>query len=99
MKIAAGLPGAEMLETSTDELGRTGHGIARVEEMLGDRPGWRIELTFHSDSLELLGYRHVLLHDEPKVAPAGALVGWTSYAAREIVDSLPVEVPAPVPRW
>jgi hypothetical protein len=97
-EVAAGLPGAEVLEISTDELGRAGYGIARVEEMLLNRPGWRIELTFDRDSCELLGYRHVLLHDEPAFAPAGALVGWTSYLRREIVDALPAEAPAPVPR-
>ena len=95
-EVAAGLPGAEVLENSSAELGRTGHGIGRVEEMLLKRPGFRIELTFERDSFELLGYRHVLLHDEPGFAPAGALVGWTSYSRREIVDALPVEAPAPV---
>jgi hypothetical protein len=97
-EVAAGLPGAEVVATSTDELGRTGHGIARVEPMLRNRSGWRIELTFDRDSFELLGYRYVLVHDEPGFAPAGALVGWTSYLRREIVDALPVDAPAPVSR-
>jgi hypothetical protein len=87
--IAARLPGAEVLTTATDELGRTGHGIARVER------GTRYELIFDPDSFELSGSRVVLV-DDADYAPRGALVGWTAYLSREIVDCLPQGTP-PVP--
>ena len=90
-QVAAGLPDAKVLATSSDELGRTGHGIARVEETWREQHGSYVELTFSRDRLELLGVREVLLHRQPGFAPAGAVVGWTSYVTREIVDSLPIE--------
>jgi hypothetical protein len=88
--IAARLPGAEELETASDELGRTGHGIARVER------GKRRELIFDPDSFELLGSREVLIDPNAGYARPGDLVGWTSYLSREIVDCLPEGTP-PVP--
>jgi hypothetical protein len=88
--IATRLPGAEMLATATDELGRAGQGIARVEH------GERVELIFDLDSFELLGSREVLVDPDADYARPGALVGWTSYLSREIVDSLPEGTP-PVP--
>lgn len=89
-QVAAQLPGAEVLTTATDELGRIGDGVARVEH------GKRVELIFAPDSCELLGDREVLVDPDADYAPPGALVGWTSYLAREIVDALPEGTP-PVP--
>jgi hypothetical protein len=40
--VAAGLPGVEVLATATDELGRTGLGISRVER--GKRVEPRVQL-------------------------------------------------------
>jgi hypothetical protein len=88
--VATQLSGAEVLATATDELGRTGHGIAR------DERGQRVELIFEPDSFELLGNREVLVDPDADFAPAGAVVGWTSYLSREVVDSLPDGTP-PVP--
>ena len=96
-EVAGGSADAEVLESSTDELGRPGLGVARIEPHLRDRPGARTELTFDGESLELLGYRRVLLRDEPDFAPAGSLVGWTSYLVREIVDALPPDASVPPP--
>lgn len=88
--VAARLPGAEVLATATDEIGRAGLGISRVER------GKRVELIFDSDSLELLGSLEVLVDPDADYARPGALVGWTSYLSRETVDSLPGGTP-PVP--
>ena len=88
--IAARLPGAEVLATATDELGRASLGIARVER------GRRVELIFDPDSFELLGNREVMVDPVVGYAPPGALVGWTAYLSRETVDSLPPGSP-PVP--
>ena len=89
-QVARELPGAEVLATATDELGRNGHGITR------DERGERVELIFAPDSPELLGNRSVLIDPDANYAPVGAVVGWTSYESREVVDSLPTGTP-PIP--
>ena len=89
-QVASELPGAEVLATATDELRRNGHGIAR------DEHGERVELIFTRDSPELLGKRSVLVDPGANYAPLGAVVGWTSYLSREVVDSLPPGIP-PIP--
>jgi hypothetical protein len=89
-QVAAQLPGAEMLTIATDELGRRGHGITRVEH------GSRVELIFEPDSFELMGNREILVDRDADFAPRGAVIGWTSYVSREVVDSLPEGTP-PVP--
>lgn len=81
-RFAAELPGAEVLETATDELGRSGPGIARIEN------GTRVELIFDPGSFELLGDRETLV-TQADFAPPATLIGWTSYLSREVVDSLP----------
>ena len=87
-EIATQLPAAEVLATATDEIGRNGHGIARLEH------GERVELIFDLDSFELLGSREVLVDPDADYARPGALVGWTSYLSRETVDSLPEGTPS-----
>lgn len=90
--LAAGLPGAWMLEDAVDQLGRSGLGIARVESNQE-----REELIFNADTQELLGYRRVLV--APSVewgAAVGEVTGWTSYLGRELVGGLPADAP-PVP--
>lgn len=89
-QVASELPGAEVLRAATDELGRNGHGLAR------DERGERVELIFAPDSPELLGNRSVLIDPDANYAPPGAVVGWTSYVSREVVDSLPPGTP-PIP--
>jgi hypothetical protein len=89
-QVASELPGAEVLATATDELGRIGHGIAR------DERGERVELIFAPDGPELLGTRSVLVDPDANYAPLGAVVGWTSYVSREVVDSFPPGTP-PIP--
>ncbi len=87
---AARLLDVEEIAETTDELGRSGRGLAEIHG------GHRTELIFAVDLSELLGYRHVL--SEPSsFAPAGALHSWSSYLERKIVDELPPGTP-PVPK-
>ena len=90
-EVAAGLPGVKILASTTDELGRAGHGLARIERTR------RVELVFDRGTGELLGSREVLVDPDADYAPPGAVIGWSSYLSREIVDSLPEGTP-PVPR-
>jgi len=86
-EVAAALPGAEVLGSARDELGRTGPGIARVER------GLRRELIFDAASGELLARRLVMADPAADYARPGAVVGWTSYLSRRLVDALPEGVP------
>jgi hypothetical protein len=90
--LAADLPDAWILSDAADQLGRPGFGVARVER------NYREELIFSPDTRELLGYRQVLVApDVAYGAPVDAVIGWTSYANRQLVDALPAGTP-PVPR-
>lgn len=88
--VAAALPGAQASAAGEDQLGRAGRVLSRVERDV------RTELIFDADSLELLGYRDVLVDPAAAYAPAGAVVGWTSYLTREMVAALQGGTP-PVP--
>ncbi len=89
--LAANLPGAWILEDAADQLGRPGLGVACVEQ------NQREELIFDLDTRELLGYRQVLVAPGVEYgAPVGAVIGWTSYLSRQLVDRLPPGTP-PVP--
>jgi len=88
-KIASQLPGIEALAEIADQLGRPGHGLARIEH------GERIELIFDSDINELLACQHFLTGSQP-FAPAGTLHSWSAFTERRGVESLPAGIP-PVP--
>ena len=89
-EIARRLPGVEVLGSIADQLGRPGHGLARVERV------YRIELIFRSDISQLLAYQHFLAEPQP-YAPAGRLTSWSAFLTRRLVAGLPPDVP-PVPR-
>lgn len=89
-QVAATLPGAETLTSARDELGRTGPGVARVERAL------REELIFDLHSHELIARRQILVDPTADYAPLDALVGWTCYLSRQLVNALPVGTP-PIP--
>lgn len=90
--LAAGLPDAWILDDAADQLGRPGFGVARIER------NYREELIFGPHTREVLGYRQVLVApDVEDGAPVDAVIGWTSYASRQLVDSLPAGIP-PVPQ-
>lgn len=88
-ELAAGLSGARTVQSAQDELKRSGIGVAREER------GHRAELIFDRDTLELLGYREVLLDPDFGYAPVGSIVGYSSYLARSVVAGLPDGTPSP----
>jgi hypothetical protein len=87
--VARELPGVELLPELDDQLGRSGRGLARVENEQ------RIELIFAADGSELLGYQWFLAEPRP-YAPAGALDSWSSFLERTLVEDLPDDIP-PIP--
>jgi hypothetical protein len=89
-EIARRLPGVEVLDSIADQLGRPGHGLARVERV------HRIELILSSDTSELLAYQHFLAEPQP-FAAAGTLHSWAAFLTRRLVAGLPPDIP-PVPR-
>jgi hypothetical protein len=88
-ELAGSLPEAETVQGAQDELKRPGIGIAR------DERGHREELIFDLDTLELLGYRQVILDPDCGYAPVGSVVGYSSYLNRSVVAGLPDGTPAP----
>ena len=88
-ELAAALPDAQTVQGAQDELKRSGIGVAREER------GHREELIFAPDTLELLGYRQVLLDPDTGYAPVGSIVGYCSYLARSVVAGLPDDTPSP----
>ena len=88
--VASQLPDVEVVPVTSDQLGRVGRGLARVEH------AERIELIFATECSELLGYQLVLADAQP-FAPAGALHSWSAFLQRAVVDHLPNDIP-PIPR-
>jgi hypothetical protein len=86
--LAISLPDAVVLEDAEDQLGRRGIGVTRAEGL------HREQLIFDRDSLELLGYRQVLIDPDSGYAPVGATVGWSAFVARRLVDGLPEDLPS-----
>lgn len=89
-EIALRLPDVEVIDSISDQLGRAGHGLVRIEH------AHRVELIFSSDISQLLAYQHFLFDPQP-FAPAGTLHSWSAFLARRIVAALPPEIP-PVPQ-
>lgn len=82
-RIAAKLPGVQLVGTVRDEAGRKGTAVAYVDR------GKRQELIFDRKTAALLGERDVLV--DPAAAgidaPIGTIVGDTSYLSAGVVDS------------
>jgi len=85
--VATSLPGARLDADAHDELGRPGLCVS------AERRDCQEELVFDRDTLELLGYRSVLLDPDSGYAPAGATVGWSAYLSRQLVDEIPADSP------
>ncbi len=88
--LARHLPDVEVVPELSDQLGRVGRGLARVER------AERIELIFAADCSELLGYQWFLSAPQSFV-PAGTLHSWSAFLERAVVERLPDGVP-PIPR-
>jgi hypothetical protein len=88
-RIARQMPGVEVVPGLTDQLGRAGGGLARVEQQ------HRIELVFATDPSELLGYQWFLAEPQP-FAPTGTLHSWSAFLERKVVNRLPHGIP-PIP--
>jgi hypothetical protein len=83
-QVAAGLPGVESLGTVTDHSGRTGVGVAYVND------GLRHELIFDPETSALLGESYTIVGPGSGYdAPVGTVVGWEVYLQSSIVNSLP----------
>ncbi len=88
-EVARQLPGVELLDALSDQLGRPGHGLGRVEN------AHRIELIFNGDTTELIAFQSFLAEASP-YAPVDTLVSWSAYIERQLVDALPPGTP-PIP--
>jgi hypothetical protein len=85
-RVACDLADVEVVPELSDQVGRVGRGLARVEHEE------RCELIFAADCGELLGYQWFLA--EPmRFAPAGTLHSWSAFLERAIVDHLPDDIP------
>jgi Short C-terminal domain len=89
-ELARQLSGIQEVESISDQLGRAGPGLVRVENV------HRVELIFSPEISQLLAYQHFLSEPQP-FAPAGMLHSWSAFLARQLVAGLPAEVP-PVPQ-
>lgn len=81
--IAAELPGVQLVGSTTDHLGRAGTAVAYVSH------GVSHELIFDPQTAALLGEETTVV-DPSQVtpsAPAGTVLGWTSYLSSGVVDS------------
>lgn len=90
-EIARQLSGVEEVASISDQLGRAGRGLVRVENV------HRIELIFSPDISGLLASQHFLAEPQP-FAPAGTLHSWSAFLARRLVAALPPRShPCPAP--
>lgn len=86
-KVAARLPGVEVVSTVADQLGRPGRGLAVLKH------GHRLELVFDDDTTGLLAYQRFLIDPAQTYAPVGTLVSWQAFLSRQLVDELPPGTP------
>lgn len=90
-RAAAGLHGVKSIGKVTEELGRSGVGLAL------DSGGARHELIFSATTSALLAERTVQL-GSPAASHAkpGAVLDWSAYTAGRVVDRLPEPSPLPL---
>jgi hypothetical protein len=84
-QVAADIPGAILLGTVTDHSGRSGIGIARVND-----DGVEQEYVFDPTTSALLGEEQLAtrVNAGGEGVPAGTVLGWAVYLSSGIVDSL-----------
>jgi hypothetical protein len=85
-RVAARIPGVELVGEVTDPAGRKGIAVARTSNDSGYLE--RVELVFDPDTSELLAERQVLLERvEWADADPGTVIGYAVYLDSGIVDS------------
>lgn len=85
-RVAARIPGVELVGEVTDPAGRKGTAIARTSDDSGYRA--RVELVFDPDTSELLAEREVLLERMDWIdAEPGTVIGYAVYLESGIVES------------
>ena len=88
-KVAATIPGVQLLGTVRDHAGRPGIGLAKVDR------GIRYELIFDPRTSALLGEQQTIATRGSGVnGPVGTVIGWAVYLRSAIVDTLPRSRPA-----
>jgi hypothetical protein len=88
-KVAATIPGVQLLGTIRDHAGRTGIGLAKIDR------GIRYELIFDPRTSALLGEQQTIAtRGSGFNGPVGTVTGWAVYLRSAIVDSLPRSRPA-----
>jgi hypothetical protein len=89
-KVAAGIPGVELVGEARDHSGRPGVAVAKTSTYTGVRQ--RNVLIFDPGTSMLLGEEHVLLERVKWMdAEPPVVVGYAVYLESRIVDSLPRE--------
>jgi len=87
-KIAAGIPGVELVGDARDHSGRQGVAVAMTSTYTGLRT--RNSLIFDPRTSALLGEEHVLLEPAAWIdAPPPVVVGYAVYLESRTVESLP----------
>jgi hypothetical protein len=85
-RVAARIPGVELVGEATDSAGRKGTAVARTSDDAGFLN--RIELVFDPDTSELLAEREVLLERVDWIdAEPGTVIGYSVYLNSGVVDS------------
>lgn len=85
-RVAARIPGVELIGEVTDPAGRKGTAVARTSDDVGFLE--RIELIFDPDTSELLAEREVLLERVHWAdAEPDTVIGYGSYLNSGVVDS------------
>jgi hypothetical protein len=88
-KVAATIPGVQLLGMVRDHAGRPGIGLAKVDR------GIRHELIFDPRTSALLGEQQTIATRGSGVnGPVGTVIGWAVYLRSAIVDTLPRSRPA-----
>jgi hypothetical protein len=89
-KVAAGIPGVELVGDARDHSGRQGVAVARTSTYTGLRT--RNSLIFDPRTSALLGEEHVLLERAAWIdAPPPVVVGYAVYLESRMVENLPRE--------
>lgn len=88
-EVAARIPGVDLLGRVTDHAGRSGIAVA----FASDPDKQRHTLIFDPDTAALLGEEYVALAGNANGYPEGTVIGYATYVATGIVDSIRARPP------